>query len=93
MEVSEERFREIVEASQVGIGVIDGNQAVSYVNAKAADMIGYAQEEVIGKPLCKKEAVSELIRGSDTLSHAGVVSLFIFHILFAESSWDAELQY
>ena len=49
MGTDEEMYREIVEASQRGIWVLDGDQVVSYVNAKAAEMIGYTPEEIIGE--------------------------------------------
>ncbi len=48
---SEEKYRRIVEMANEGIGVTDGDNFVTYVNQKMADMLACIPEEIIGKPL------------------------------------------
>jgi PAS domain S-box-containing protein len=50
LQVSEERYRRIVETAQEGIWVLDENDNTSFVNKKMADILGYTQEEMLGKP-------------------------------------------
>jgi PAS domain S-box-containing protein len=47
---SEKRYRQIVETAQEGIWLIDENDYTVFVNRKMCEMLGYSQEEIIGKP-------------------------------------------
>ncbi len=47
---SEEQFRLLVETAKEGIWKIE-NHITTYVNKAMADMLGYTQEEMIGKPI------------------------------------------
>jgi two-component system cell cycle sensor histidine kinase/response regulator CckA len=46
---SEEKFRQIVENTNEGIWIIDGQQRVVFVNKRMASMLGYSPEEMIGR--------------------------------------------
>ncbi len=46
---SEERFRELVETMNDGFGMDDENGFITYINAKYREMLGYSQEEMLGK--------------------------------------------
>ena len=46
---SEERYRNIVETANEGIWILDAEARTTYVNEKMAEMLGYSQEEVIGR--------------------------------------------
>jgi PAS domain S-box-containing protein len=48
---SEARYRRIVETAEEGIWTIDAEAQTSFVNPKMADMMGYAAEEMRGRPL------------------------------------------
>jgi PAS domain S-box-containing protein len=48
---SEERYRRIVETSLEGIWLIDAQARTSFVNPKMVEMLGYAGEEMYGRPL------------------------------------------
>jgi len=48
---SEEKYRNIVEASQEGIWSMDENYITTFVNHKMAQMLGYSPEEMMGKPV------------------------------------------
>jgi len=48
---SEEKYRNIVETANEGIGVINNEFKLTYVNKKLEDMIGYSTEELIGKSI------------------------------------------
>jgi diguanylate cyclase (GGDEF)-like protein/PAS domain S-box-containing protein len=45
---SEERFRRVVETMEVGLGTIDENGVLTYVNEYLAKMLGYSIDEMIG---------------------------------------------
>ncbi|HEY0490499.1 MAG TPA: EAL domain-containing protein [Telluria sp.] len=51
LERSEERFRRIVHTAEEGIWEIDAAAVTTFVNPKMADMLGYAIEEMLGRPL------------------------------------------
>jgi PAS domain S-box-containing protein len=46
---SEERFRRVVETMEVGLGAIDENGVLTYVNEYLARMLGYSIDEMIGR--------------------------------------------
>lgn len=46
---SELRYRQIVETAQEGIWLIDENSVTTFVNEKMCEILGYTQEEMIGK--------------------------------------------
>ncbi|NHK32372.1 MAG: PAS domain S-box protein [Asgard group archaeon] len=46
---SEERYRELVETMNDGLGVDDSNGIFIYVNPKLSEMLGYTSDEMIGK--------------------------------------------
>jgi diguanylate cyclase (GGDEF)-like protein/PAS domain S-box-containing protein len=51
LERSEERFRRIVHSAEEGIWEIDALSCTSFVNPKMAAMLGYAIEDMLGRPL------------------------------------------
>jgi PAS domain S-box-containing protein len=48
---SEEKYRNIVETANEGILIIDDEAVVTYANKKLTDILGYALEEGVGKPI------------------------------------------
>lgn len=48
---SEAKFRRIVETAQEGIWVLDTEDRTTYVNKRMAEMLGYREDEMIGKKL------------------------------------------
>ncbi len=51
LQESEEKYRNIVETANEGIVTTDNEETVTFVNNKVIDMLGYAPEEVIGRPI------------------------------------------
>jgi two-component system cell cycle sensor histidine kinase/response regulator CckA len=51
LKTSEERYRRIVSVTNEGIWSIDSDQKTTFVNAKMAAMLGYSEEELLGRPL------------------------------------------
>jgi PAS domain S-box-containing protein len=49
MRESEEKYRNIVELANEGIWTLDADVRITYANNKIAEMLGYSQEEMIGK--------------------------------------------
>jgi PAS domain S-box-containing protein len=47
---SEERYRNLINTMNEGLGVQDANGMVTFMNKQACEMLGYTSEEVIGKP-------------------------------------------
>jgi PAS domain S-box-containing protein len=48
---SEERYRRIVETAYEGIWIIDAESKTAFANSRMTEMLGYAADEMIGKPL------------------------------------------
>ncbi|MGB9938958.1 PAS domain S-box protein [Methanosarcina sp.] len=48
---SEEKYRNIVETANEGIWILDAETRTTYVNEKMAEMLGYSQEEMIGRSI------------------------------------------
>ncbi|WP_395736419.1 PAS domain S-box protein [Prosthecobacter sp.] len=48
---SEERYRRIVQTAVEGIWTIDADALTDYVNPKMAQMMGYKEKEMIGRPI------------------------------------------
>ena len=48
---SEEKYRNIVETANEGIFLMDAKFTITYSNKRTAEMMGYTQEEIIGKPV------------------------------------------
>ncbi|MHA1557846.1 MAG: PAS domain S-box protein, partial [Candidatus Heimdallarchaeota archaeon] len=46
---SEERFKDLVETMNDGFGMDDENGNLTYINIKFSEMLGYSQEEMLGK--------------------------------------------
>ena len=51
LRVSEERYRQIVETAFEGIWHINAQEKTTFVNRRMADMLGYAVEEIMGRPV------------------------------------------
>ncbi len=51
LRASEERYRQIVETAFEGVWLIDSNNRTTFLNHRMADMLGYAPEEMLGKPV------------------------------------------
>src|SRR5438094_5222849 len=51
LRASEERYRRIVETAFEGVWIIDSQSQTRFVNRRMADMLGYAPEEMQGKPV------------------------------------------
>jgi len=63
---SEIYYRSIVETAQEGIWVIDENHRISYANNRIAQMLGYDQEELIGKDICDfLDSSEKMFHGTD----------------------------
>lgn len=48
---AEERYKLIVETSREGVWIIDADAKTTFVNERTAEMLGYAREEMIGRPV------------------------------------------
>ena len=48
---SEDKYRNIVETANEGIGLIDNEFKITYANKRMANMLGYVPEEGIGRPI------------------------------------------
>lgn len=48
---SEKKYRQIVETAQEGIWVIDEENKTTFVNSKLCEILGYSQDEMLGKDL------------------------------------------
>jgi PAS domain S-box-containing protein len=48
---SMERYQTLVETMNEGVGIIDENSFVTFVNEKTCEIIGYPRDEIIGRPV------------------------------------------
>lgn len=63
LKASEERYRRIVNVTNEGIWVIDPDFKTTFVNSKMAEMLGYREDEMLGRPL------AEFIHSDDLPHH------------------------
>ncbi len=49
LQESEEKYRNLIETASEGIWILDAEARTTYVNEKMAEMLGYSQQEMIGK--------------------------------------------
>ena len=48
---SEKKFRLLIETMNDGLGAINNQQRITYVNPKMSELFGYSEAELIGRPL------------------------------------------
>jgi PAS domain S-box-containing protein len=51
LDVSEGRYRQILETTPDGVWRVDAHYVTDYVNRRMADMLGYAEHEMLGQPI------------------------------------------
>jgi len=51
MEISEQKFRAIVESSPEAMVIVDANGTIALVNAQTETVFGYRREELVGRPV------------------------------------------
>jgi PAS domain S-box-containing protein len=51
LQVSEARYRGLVETMNDGLAVVDENTVLTYVNRRFCDLLAYTQDEMVGRPL------------------------------------------
>jgi len=66
---AQDRFRLVVEASPVGIVLVDAQGQIVLVNARAENLFGYGREELIGQPI--QLLVPDWFRGEHPAHRAG----------------------
>ena len=73
LRASEERYRRIVETAFEGVWIIDSNYRTTFVNRRITDMLGYAPEEMLGKPVVTfmdADAQAAFVANSGQREHA-----------------------
>jgi PAS domain S-box-containing protein len=58
----DERYRQIVDTAQEGIWTVDAENRTTFVNPSMATMLGYTQEEMLGRPIHAFVHASETAR-------------------------------
>ncbi len=51
LQESEQRFKQLVDAAQEGIWVLDERQVTTYVNQRMAELLDYPKGEILGRPV------------------------------------------
>jgi PAS domain S-box-containing protein len=51
LRASEQNFRLLIETMNDGLGAMDDQQRITYVNPKMSELFGYSEAELIGRPL------------------------------------------
>jgi PAS domain S-box-containing protein len=57
---SEEQYRNLVETASEGIMVLDADYCFSYVNRRAAELLGYEPDDLVGLPLHRLQPAREV---------------------------------
>ena len=61
LRTAEAKYRALVEQSLMGVYILQNDRLV-YVNPKAADMLGYTQQELIDAPIRMRSCTSRIAR-------------------------------
>ncbi len=64
-EISDKKFRVLIESADIWINEVDMNGVYTYVNPKVKDVLGYSQKEVIGRTIFDFMPRKEIKRTSD----------------------------
>ncbi len=85
---SEDRYRRIVETAEEGIWTIDAASMTDFVNPKMARLLGYAPQEMIGRPLADFMGAGERVVASAHVKRRqeGVVEQHEFTLLHKNGS-------
>ncbi len=77
---SERKYRELVENLYEGIWLIDDKANTTFVNARMAELLGYPEEEMLGRPLFyfMRQPAAEAARGNLERGQAGVKAEYDF---------------
>jgi diguanylate cyclase (GGDEF)-like protein/PAS domain S-box-containing protein len=73
LRASEERYRRIVETAFEGVWILDSDNRTTFVNRRMGDMLGYAPDEMLGKPVLTfmdPEAQSAFVANRDLRQQA-----------------------
>ena len=88
LQKSKEDYRQLVDNLQEGIWVIDKDAKTTFVNPRMAEMLGYAQNEMIGKPISffMDREDSELSARTLKKRSEGDLSQFAYSFKFKEKT-------
>jgi PAS domain S-box-containing protein len=68
---SEQRFKQLVDAAQEGIWVADDRGLITYVNQRMADLLGYSNGSILGRPVYDFIEADSRSGAKHTLSRRG----------------------
>lgn len=76
LELTENRYRALIESTREGIGICDPDENLVFVNPALAEILGYRRDELVGMNLCEltDEATFLKVRKATAERRAGVSS-------------------
>ena len=82
LRVSEQKYRTIVDTANEGILVVDVNGVTTYINQRAAEILGYTPDELLGVSVFDflDESLHEEALKTRARRHAGVKEHFEFRV-------------
>ena len=71
LQESEQRFKQLVDVAQEGIWVADDRGVITYVNQRMADLLGYSNGSLLGRPVYDFVEADSRLGAKHTLSRRG----------------------
>jgi PAS domain S-box-containing protein len=71
LQESEQRFKQLVDVAQEGIWVVDDHGVITYANQRLADLLGYTNGTLLGRPIYDFMEADSRAGARRTLSHRG----------------------
>lgn len=69
LRASEQKYRQIIETAQEGILMMDAEFRTVFVNQRAAELFGYAPDEMVGRPVTDLMAPEEYADHAERMRH------------------------
>ncbi len=83
LNVSEKKYRSLVEDSQEGVWALDKNENITFVNPRICEMLGYTKDEMMGenRDLFIPDSMKERLKGNRIRREKGIKETYDLELL------------